>query len=132
MKSFPLNLIRNFFFLLVLILSIGRFATNAQPVPNNPENVTVRYIGMELDHLVFVVLVENTTKEKLRFKISDENNNVLFEDLLRKQKFEQKFLFAKDGIKDIRFEIKGKNYSECRQFGISTRTIEEVSVKEAR
>lgn len=127
-----LNLIPNVLFLMLFTIAMTRYSTYAQPVTENPGQPIIRYGGLQNEHLVFYVLVENATKEKLRFQIRDENNAVLFEEQLVKKRFEQKFLFPKSEMKDIRFEINGKNYSHCRQFAVNTRITEEVLVEETK
>ncbi len=130
MKTLSLNLIR-----ITFILFFSSAVSNpvkAQAGPIKPDSVSVLYGGAQDEHLVFYVQVTNDAKEQLRFLVRDENKNVLFEENFSGPSFKKKVLLEKAELNNVRFEVVGKNYNYSRQFAISTRTIEEVTVKEAR
>lgn len=129
MKALSLNLIRNcsLFLLFPLLLSAGE--TKAQATT---ENVQVRYAGMQNEYLVFYATAENEQKERCSFIIRDGNENILFEERFSQAKFAKKILLPAEDLKKIRFEITGKGSSYQRQFVISTRIVEEITVEESR
>ncbi|MEO7923471.1 MAG: hypothetical protein ABIR30_07325 [Chitinophagaceae bacterium] len=127
--TIPLNLIRIFF--LSFLISLAMKPAMAQTLATRePGNTSFRYGGMQKEHLVFYVHVENDSRERLRFLIRDENNNVLFEENFTSEAFEKKILLEKADLSKVSFEISGRNYNYSRQFSISTRTVEEVTVSE--
>ena len=127
MKVLSLNLIRSSFLMLMLMLVLAPGSVKAQSVA---EKVTVRYAGMQNEHLVFYAAVENELKERCSFIIRDGSSNILFEERFTQQKFTKKILLPVADLKDVRFEVTGKGSSYQRQFVISTRIVEEVSVEE--
>ncbi|MEQ1675343.1 MAG: hypothetical protein ABL876_01500 [Chitinophagaceae bacterium] len=129
MKTFPLNLIRKF---LPLILFFSFGTVHAQDSLKTDDRSSIQYSGVENDHFVFYVKVDNLQKEKMNCVLTDENRNVLFEESFSAQKFEKKFLVPKENVKDLTFRINGKKYHYNRNFSFITRIIEEVTVKEIK
>lgn len=129
MKTFPLNLIRKFL-PLILLFSLG--TVKAQDSLKNDVRTSIQYSGVENDHFVFHVKVDNQLKERMNCVLTDENRNVLFEESFSAQKFEKKFLVPKENAKDLTFRINGKKYHYNRNFSIITRIIEEVTVEEIK
>ncbi len=127
-----LNLIRNFFLSLLLTVVFIPIEAQVQSESGKAGSVSIRYSGLQNEHLVFYVQVENSSKERFRFLIRDENNNVLFEEIFSQQLFEKKILFLKADVSQVSFEVNGRSYNYYRQFAISTRTVEEVSVRETK
>lgn len=128
MKVLSLNLIRSFFLLLFVALLFN--PAGAQVKAGAPGNISVRYAGIQNEHLVFYLQVENESKERYRFLVRDENRNVLFEETFTKQGFEKKILLVKGDISNVSFEVTARHYNYTRDFAISTRTVEEVIVAE--
>lgn len=129
MMVFSLKFIRCSFLILLLALVQAPDTVKAQAVP---EKATVRYSGIQNEHLVFYADVENDLKERFRFIIRDGNGNILFEERFMQQKYAKKFLLPIADLKDVTFEVTGKASLYQRQFTISTRFVEELSVEESK
>lgn len=131
MKTFPLNLIRKFLpLILVLFVSFGE--VKAQTTLKGDDKTSIVYGGMENDYFIFYVKVENKQKEKMSCQLTDENRNVLFEETFLAQRFEKKFLLPKENVTGVTFSVNGKNYNFSRNFTIITRVVEEITVEEIK
>jgi len=92
------------------------------------EQVTVQYVGINEDHVVFHVDFENPTGEKFWLIIRNDNGDVVYRKQFDGNHFSKNVYFENEQA-DIRptFIIRNNNNEIVRQFAI-TRTITENTV----
>ena len=94
----------------------------------NDEQVTVQYVGINEDHVVFHVEFENPTGEKFWLIIRNDNGDVVYRKQFTGNHFSKNVYFENEQA-DIRptFIIRSDNNEIVRQFAV-TRTITENTV----
>jgi len=94
----------------------------------NDEQVTVQYVGVSEDHVVFHVDFENPTGEKFWLIIRNDGGDVVYRKQFTGTHFSKNVYFENE-LSDIRptFIIRNDNNEIVRQFAV-TRTITENTV----
>ncbi|MBN8855114.1 MAG: hypothetical protein BGO55_25100 [Sphingobacteriales bacterium 50-39] len=92
------------------------------------EQVTVQYVGVSEDHVVFHVDFENPTGEKFWLIIRNDNGDVVYRKQFTATHFSKNVYFENEQS-DIRptFIIRNDNNEIVRQFAV-TRTVTENTV----
>jgi hypothetical protein len=92
------------------------------------EQVTVQYVGINEDHVVFHVDFENPTGEKFWLIIRNDNGDVVYRKQFTGNHFSKNVYFENEQA-DIRptFIIRNENNEIVRQFAV-TRTVTENTV----
>jgi len=95
----------------------------------NDEQVTVQYVGINEDHVVFHVDFENPTGEKFWLIIRNDNGDVVYRKQFSDAHFSKSIYVVKEDT-DIRptFIIRNSNNEIVRQFAVSSVVTENTVV----
>lgn len=103
-------------------------AANAQTVAAEP--LTVKYIGMEENYLLFQVEV-NTTASFSLFKINDKADGELFSQSWKSSNKPLTFKIEKKDTQELSFTLVSGRKVYSKNFATTTNTVETTSVTEA-
>jgi len=91
---------------------------------------SVRYMGKEGDLLIFDVHFRYGTQG--RFRILDENHNVLFEDKVQPGGSAKRFKIIAQVAEKIHFESTTKEQSQRNTFAVAYQVEEKIKVSEVK
>lgn len=102
-------------------------AVNAQSANNEP--LTVKYIGMEDNYLLFQVEVNTNTNFSL-FKINDKAEGEIFSQSWKNNSKPLTFKIEKKDSQELSFTLVSGKKAYSKNFATSTNTVETTSVTE--
>lgn len=103
-------------------------AASAQTVAGEP--LTVKYIGMEENYLLFQVEV-NTSANFSLFKINDKAEGELFSQSWKSSNKPLTFKIEKKDSQELSFTLVSGKKAYSKNFATTTNTVETTSVTEA-
>jgi hypothetical protein len=119
--------VKNIIAALLIAVSFTNTA-NAQSAAGEP--LTVKYIGMEENYLLFQVEV-NTNANFSLFKINDKSEGELFSQSWKNSSKPLTFKIEKKDSQELSFTLVSGKKAFSKNFATSTNTVETTSVTEA-
>ena len=116
MKSIT-TIIKKAAFLPVICVS---FICFGQTVASNNDNKgKVEFVKSENGHLFFEVTLQHIPATGCMISISNQEDQVLFEDIIRGNQYHKTFRVPQDGSSKIYFEVSGKKYRINQSFDLT-------------
>lgn len=92
---------------------------------------SVKYIGMKDDLLVFEVRLGNNVQKGTTLSIPDEKGNEIYSERIKTSSFVKRYMFAKNTISKIQFNIKGRRQIMNETFNVNFKMEERLEVSKA-
>jgi hypothetical protein len=100
---------------------------------NNPEKVSVKYIGSSADGVFFNVKYNNVKGETFDIVITDESGETLYRGSFNDKFFDKKFLLPEDNESSsisIALKSEKEKFAQSYNVNISTSTVKDVVVSQ--
>jgi len=135
MKSFKSVFAKAACMLALVSVSNSFAVTQAQVQPQqvmaNDSAGNIRFVRMEEGMLVFDLNLRNLPAKGSMLRITDGDNNILFEGKISTETYNVRYKIVRGGISKIDFEISAKKIILNQSFNVKTRTEEKVEVLKA-
>ncbi len=135
MKSFKIVFTKTACMLALVSFSNSFTITQAQKqsqfVATKESPGNIRFVHIEGDMLVFELRLSNLAPKGSRLRISDGENNTIFEEKIRTETYNIRCKILRGDISKINFEISGKKVFLKESFNVKFRTEEKVEVTRA-
>ena len=96
-------------------------------VSNEPAS-NIHFVGMEGEMLVFELRLNTLLPKGSMLRISDEENNILFEERTGAATYNIRYKILRNDLSKINFEISSKSFLLNQSFNVSTKTEEKTEV----
>jgi hypothetical protein len=88
----------------------------------------IHFVGVEGEMLIFELKLKTLLPKGAMLVISDENNNVLFEDRTDSDTYSIRYKIVRNNASQINFEVSGRRFFLNQSFNVSSRTEEKIEV----
>ena len=130
MKSFNQSLMKTVLIVLLFITGVCYGQVNLMSMSgiSNPKAASVEFIKREGGMLVFAVSLAELPVRGCTIKISDETGEIIFENRITAETYNQTYRIERNDLNKINFEITGKKYRFRESFQLRFIIEEKVEV----
>lgn len=108
--------------------SVTQAQVQARAVTDHASPGNIRFVQAEGDILIFELRLTNLPANGSMLRISDGNNNTIFEERISTETYNKRYKISRGDISRISFEISGKKIFMNQSFEVRSRTEERIEV----